>query len=315
MISTVAGVALVILAVGALVFRYVPIPGHLTMVAVIASPFLMLAAPIAIIASWWGRHWGLAAVASGLTIVLIVVQLPSYLSAAPPPASVAVRVMSMNMLYGRADADAVTREAGHNADVLMVQELTSAAARRLATSGLEATFPHQILDPRPGAEGMGVYSRYPLNDAKKVPGFKLALLTAEVAVPGVAGALSVASIHLAAPWPKPIEGWRADLAAFPRLLADLAAQAGDGSVIVAGDFNSTIDMRPFRQLLTNGYRDAAEQAGDGRNLTFPANRRFPAVIGIDHVLTRNATAVSTSTTEIPRSDHRALFATVMVPTN
>ena len=34
-------------------------------------------------------------------------------------------------------------------------------------------------------------------------------------------------------------------------------------MIVAGDFNSTTDMRPFRALLRNGYRDAAEQSGAG----------------------------------------------------
>jgi endonuclease/exonuclease/phosphatase (EEP) superfamily protein YafD len=66
-------------------------------------------------------------------------------------------------------------------------------------------------------------------------------------------------------------------------------------------------------LLTNGYDDAAEQAGSGRDLTYPSNRRFPPLIGIDHVLTRNATAVTTETIEVPDTDHRALLATVMVP--
>ena len=33
-------------------------------------------------------------------------------------------------------------------------------------------------------------------------------------------------------------------------------------------------MREFRQLLTNGYRDAVWQAGTGRNFTYPANRRL-----------------------------------------
>ncbi|WP_425294985.1 hypothetical protein [Mycolicibacterium vanbaalenii] len=37
-------------------------------------------------------------------------------------------------------------------------------------------------------------------------------------------------------------------------MENLAAEAGNGAVIVAGDFNSTPDMHQFRQLLTNGYR-------------------------------------------------------------
>jgi endonuclease/exonuclease/phosphatase (EEP) superfamily protein YafD len=47
--------------------------------------------------------------------------------------------------------------------------------------------------------------------------------------------------------------------------------------------------------------------------------RFPIIasdrIGIDHILTRNATAVTTTTFKIPDTDHRALLATVMVPQN
>jgi endonuclease/exonuclease/phosphatase (EEP) superfamily protein YafD len=36
-------------------------------------------------------------------------------------------------------------------------------------------------------------------------------------------------------------------------------------------------------------------------------------MGIDHVLTRDATAVSTETVTVPDSDHRALLATVLLP--
>ncbi len=115
------------------------------------------------------------------------------------------------------------------------------------------------------------------------------------------------------PWPQSIVGWQADIAKLPSTLSDVAAEAGDGAVAVGGDFNSTIDMRQFRELLTHGYRDAVWQAGSGRPFTYPANKWYPPVLGIDHILTRNATAVSTSTVELPGTDHRALLATVMVP--
>lgn len=94
---------------------------------------------------------------------------------------------------------------------------------------------------------------------------------------------------------------------------NLAETAGQGAVIVAGDFNSTPDMRQFRDLLTNGYRDAVEQTGAGFAPTFPSNKWFPPVLVIDHVLTRNAAASSIQTVDIPGSDHRALLATVHVP--
>ena len=38
---------------------------------------------------------------------------------------------------------------------------------------------------------------------------------------------------------------------------------GDRPVEVGGDYNSTPDMRQFRDLLTNGYGDAVEQSRPG----------------------------------------------------
>jgi endonuclease/exonuclease/phosphatase (EEP) superfamily protein YafD len=72
-------------------------------------------------------------------------------------------------------------------------------------------------------------------------------------------------------------------------------------------------MSPFRGLLTEGYRDANEQAGAGRQFTYPGDRHIPPFMGIDHVLTHNGTAISTQTVTIAGSDHRALLATVMLP--
>lgn len=140
------------------------------------------------------------------------------------------------------------------------------------------------------------------------------MVSALVRIPRVSQDVSLLTVHLDAPWPRPIVGWQKDIEKFPGTLDDVAAEAANGTVIVGGDFNSTFDMQPFRALLTNGYADAARQAGSGRNFTYPANKLYPPVLGIDHVLTRNATAVSTATMELPGTDHRALLATVMVPT-
>jgi len=313
-VSIIAGLSLLVLAGGALAARYAPLPGHLSIYAIIASPFLMLAAPVALVVLGWGRHWVASALAGILTVALVVVQLPAYFSETPRPGSLPVRVMTINMLFGQADPRSVADLAKDQADILLVQELTPEAVRGLSTAGLDGDFPNRALDARPQAAGVGVYSRYPITDSTRVGGFQLALVSARVQVEGVAREVTVASIHFAAPWPQPIDGWHRDFAAFPRTLADLAAQSGDGSALIGGDFNATVDMRPFRELLTGGYRDASEQAGAGRQFTYPSNnRRIPPFMGIDHILTRNATAASTSTVDIPDSDHRAVLATVMVP--
>jgi endonuclease/exonuclease/phosphatase (EEP) superfamily protein YafD len=82
---------------------------------------------------------------------------------------------------------------------------------------------------------------------------------------------------------------------------------------VAGDFNATYDVQPFRRLLRNGYRDAAEQGGSGFTPTYPANATPPPLIAIDHILTRRCTATSTDVVPLPGSDHRGLVSSIAVP--
>jgi len=126
-------------------------------------------------------------------------------------------------------------------------------------------FPHRALDARGQSAGVGVYSRYPITDVTRMPGYELALTKERVLIDGLASGASVVSVHFAAPWPQSIDGWQRDFAMFPQTLADLAAQAGRSApILIGGDFNATIDMKPSRDLLTNGYRDAAAQAGGAR---------------------------------------------------
>lgn len=129
------------------------------------------------------------------------------------------------------------------------------------------------------------------------------------------GAAVQASAHIISPVSdrqNTVEDWRNGMAGAKAQLDNFAA-AGPGAVIVGGDYNSTPDMRQFRDLLTDGYRDAVEQTGSGFAPTYPSDTRFPPVITIDHVLTRNAAASSVMTIEMPGSDHRSLLVTIEVP--
>ena len=59
------------------------------------------------------------------------------------------------------------------------------------------------------------------------------------------------------------------------------------------------------------YSDAT---GKGYNTTWPAGRRFPPEITIDHVLIDpRMRADDVSVHVVPRSDHRAVIATLRVP--
>lgn len=313
MASIVIGVGLVLVTIGGLVARYVPIPGHRTLYAVIASPFVILAAVVAILVFLWSRHFVMAGLATCLAVAVVVPQVPWYVSATPAPEGVTVRAMTANMLYGRADPRSLMAVASREADVLMLQELTPKAVQGLTDAGIDREFPHRAVEARPGAAGAAVYSRYPLSNVETIHDFEMPMVKADLLVPGAQDELTVLSMHFAAPWPQPIGGWQHDVAMFPNTLNDLASRSGDAPILIGGDFNSTIDMRPFRDLLTNGYRDASEQAGSGRTLTYPSNNRIPPFMGIDHFLTRNATAVATRTVAIEGTDHRALLATIVVP--
>ncbi|MBJ7336709.1 endonuclease/exonuclease/phosphatase family protein [Mycolicibacterium sp.] len=305
---------LILLAVAALVARYVPIPGHRTLYLVVAAPYLIAAGPLALLVLLWGHRWIMAAAAACLSVALIVLQSPWYVATPPSANAVPIRLMTINMLYGRADPQSILAIATDEADVLMVQEFTPEAAKRMAAAGIEKTFPYEVLEPRAKAMGAGIYSRYPITDTEHITGFSMPMVSARIRVDGITPDPTVVSLHLAAPWPQAVDGWNGDLDKLPGTLAALADKAGAGAVLVAGDFNSTIDMEPFRKLLTNGYDDSAKQAGVGRELTYPANERIPSFMGIDHILTRNAIGTSTRTVTVKGSDHRALLATVMVPT-
>jgi endonuclease/exonuclease/phosphatase (EEP) superfamily protein YafD len=116
-------------------------------------------------------------------------------------------------------------------------------------------------------------------------------------------------VHLSAPYAQPVVLWRNEIADLHNVLAGLSSRA---AVLVAGDFNATVDHAQFRDLLSDGYRDAAEQAGAGYLPTYPTDRWWGPIIGIDHVLTRGAVADSAATYSLPRSDHRALLVRAVI---
>jgi endonuclease/exonuclease/phosphatase (EEP) superfamily protein YafD len=313
---TVLGVLAVGVAVVGLVARYVPIRNDGVLVVAAASPYLMAAGPAGMILLGLGRQGVPTALAACLCVVMVGIQLPRYVGPETGgPRAAAVRVMSANLLYGRADPPAVVALARDSADVLVVQEMTPQAASGLSAAGVDDTFPHRVIDPRDGAAGIGIWSRYPIGESGSIGGYDLPMLRARIRVPEVVTEPTVVAVHLAAPWVQPIERWQQDMARLPSTLHELARDAGTGAVIVAGDLNATFDMMPFRRLLSEGYRDVAEQAGAGLTRSYPNRRWHPPMLGIDHVLVHNCVATSARTVVVRFSDHRGLLVTVDVPLN
>jgi endonuclease/exonuclease/phosphatase (EEP) superfamily protein YafD len=294
--------------------RYLSITNHATFITAALSPYLMLCAPVSAALLIWGRCWILAVAAVGLTVAAFAVQLPLYLDVdARRTAGVEVRLMSANIYEGMADPDRLVRSAQAQADVIAFQELTPQEADRLSQAGLDATFPYRWLDARGDARGVGMWSRFPIDAPRCIDDYTFGFLIAQIRVAGVSIDPTVVVAHVAGPWPDQIDDWRRDLNRLPVTLSEVGEQAGAGAVIVAGDLNSTTDMRPFRALLRNGYRDAAEQSGAGIKPTFPADSRLLPLFAIDHILTLNCTATSLRTLKVRGSDHRGLVVTIAIP--
>jgi endonuclease/exonuclease/phosphatase (EEP) superfamily protein YafD len=255
-----------------------------------------------------------AAAAAGLTAMVA----PRAVARRQPTATgPELRVLTSNLLAGRAAAgevvDLVRRTA---ADVLAVQELSGQAATNLSAAGLDRLLPYAITDlDGPEPRGNGIYARHPFGACPQ------ATLTSSIQ-PVVTLKLPDAQVRLACvhlytpkhPWSASgVARWRADLGALA--LLPTAAGPADLPLIVAGDFNSTVDHALFRRVLGRGLVDAADQVGNGLAPTWgvPPGGRF-ALLAIDHVLADDRCAVlGTSVHAVRGTDHRALFARIRLP--
>jgi endonuclease/exonuclease/phosphatase family metal-dependent hydrolase len=220
-----------------------------------------------------------------------------------------LRVLTANLHFGHADAralvDLIRRS---HTDVLSLQEFTTQAATALDKEGLAALLPYKVVAPVGGALGSGLYARYPLHKLAmpNMAAVGLAVPRAEVEVPGT-GRVQVAAVHMARPVnPTGVGQWFRGFALVP-------PREPHGVVrILAGDFNATLDHAPMRHLLHTGYVDAAAATGTGFTPTFRKWSWPP--ITIDHVLVDARCAVrQVAVYELPRSDHRAVFAELRLP--
>lgn len=256
-----------------------------------------------------GPSTAAALASAALTVAVAPRALPSRQPVATGPV---LRVLTANLLVGRAEAGAVADLVRRtDADVLFVQELTDEAEVRLERAGLSDLLAHRLTHPvAEGPRGSGIYARYPLTLEAPAEPAAAAQITAGLHLP-TGQVVHLVCVHT--PSPKPLWNqlatarWNGELAALPT--------PGRLPRILAGDFNATLDHAQFRRLLNRGHVDAASQAGNGLVPTWgPRAQRRPAVLAIDHILVDARCAVlSTSAHRLTASDHRALFARLRLP--
>ncbi|WOC11543.1 endonuclease/exonuclease/phosphatase family protein [Gordonia sp. MP11Mi] len=266
---------------------------------VIGVAVVLALACLSAVRAWW--RVGLTAV---VAVAAIAVQAP-YFVAAQALSGQPITVLTSNVMFGEGDVDELARMVRDNrVDVLAVQELTEDGADRIAASTIVDDLPHAFVRAGSGAKGTALYSRHPLSDKVEYPGFVFNQVSAVVAVPGH-GDVEVFALHPVPPTITP--QWESELG---RLDEILHGAPENHPVIAMGDFNSTLDHARFRRLLTGGYHDAGEIAGVGWLPTYPTDKRFPAMVGIDHVLVRGLSAADVTSHDVPGSDHRAVLAHV-----
>jgi len=298
------GIIALIVAVGALVVRYLSWPHTLVVAAASVSPLVLVGAGVvAVVAFATVRSWAPLGLAVAVLVAGLAVQAPLVLSDDDPPEH-PITALTSNIQLGKGDveqlADLVRSE---RVDILAVQELTPDAADRIARSTIAADLPNSFVRTGRLAGGTALYSRYPLSAAAALDGFALTNVTAVVDVPG-RGDVQVFVVH---PVPPTSAGWAEELA---RIGTAMAAVAPERPVIALGDFNATTDHARYRRLLVDGYRDAGEVAGAGWLPTYPTDKTYPPVVGIDHVVVRGLTAAAVTSHHIAGADHRAVLAEV-----
>lgn len=221
----------------------------------------------------------------------------------PKPQGYQLRVMTVNLHEGGADAAGLVRRiASAKPDLLAVQELTPAAVSALRRAGIDKYLPSQVLKPADKTTGTGLYSAGNLT-ASSLSGTTSTLARATVRVGDTT--LDVVSVHTRTPMLGSTVGdWTRDLSALPRTTES-------GSQLLLGDFNATQDNQAFRQLEDNGYDDAAIGVGAGLKPTYAGWPVPPTPV--DHVLLdRGVKPRDIDTYQLGGTSHRILVADLAV---
>ena len=214
------------------------------------------------------------------------------------------RLMSLNMSGSESDTREVAERAAQ-ADLVILIQTSPPALTALKSFGWDQRFPFSLGEPKDGFSDTAVYSRFPLSRSTLIRGTHFQQWVTTVRVPDV-GRIRLIAAHPCNPF---CDGdrWTAEHDALHSVVIDEL----DQPLIVAGDFNAVEDHGPMQALHRLGLKSATDVAGAGWLPTYPANRRIPPLLPIDHVLiNEDLTASSVTSFAIAGSDHRGLLATL-----
>jgi endonuclease/exonuclease/phosphatase (EEP) superfamily protein YafD len=230
---------------------------------------------------------------------------PVFVANDRPAATAQFRLMTLNMDDGEADSGDVAERAAQ-ADIVILVETTPAALTALKPHGWYRHFPYSWGDPRNGSfSNTAIYSRFPLSRSRPIGDTSFQQWVTTVRIPRV-GEIRLMAVHPCNPYCGG-DRWSAE----HRLLRKAVVDNVDDPLVVAGDFNAVDDHGPMQALRRAGLKSATDVAGDGWLPTYPADRLFPPLLPIDHVMiNKDLTATSVTSFTVSGSDHRGLLATL-----
>jgi len=234
---------------------------------------------------------------------------PYWPHAAPTASGDPMRILSLNVNFGKADPSGLTAVlAAERPDVVVLLEIQVPLVESLAKTGALDAFPYRVGNAPAGYvangfesdEGTYVLSRTPLAQLERLP-TPNGQYVLRVQRPG-------GYVTLIAARPRNVllgmAGWVDDYAT----LTEAAGRYRTDRLVVAGDLNATRELEPFRRLLGVGLTDAAAQSGAGWLPTYPADAIAP-LIAIDHVLCNpRVTARTLRAFRVGGTDHLGLVA-------
>lgn len=234
--------------------------------------------------------------------ILVALLLPRAIGNGQPEAlGQRITIFSANLLAGAAQPGPLLAAIEKNdPDIIALQEATPANLEMLKEAGVLKERPYFSGIPEVGTRGYFTVSRWPL---KEIPGSGLVDgRWPEMRVGGTG--MIFRNIHPAPPLKYGnTPNWKEALGEIP---------SSRGNRVISGDFNATLDHRDFRAVLSRGYRDSADQTGNGFKWTWVVTRTGRLVI--DHVLVPPGVDVrSFDVIDLPGSDHNAVVAKLQLP--
>lgn len=223
-----------------------------------------------------------------------------------PPGSTTMTVMGANVLGGGASPETI-------ATLIRAQRpafVSLPEAREDLRKAIEAKVPgyrgYTIQTDESPVSATSVLVAEKLGDVRFEPAGDPTSFGHVAVSGGALGDLRLIAYHSFPPIPAASGRWRDDLKA-------IGPWCAEGKAVIVGDFNASIDHRPFRKALGDRCRSVAPSVGKGLVGTWPADRPAFVRTQIDHVvITEGVTPLDFTAYDLEGSDHRAVVAELAV---